>query len=175
MTDFVELDSEIAARVAPHAMLLDVMCVEVRAQLIEDPPAYAMRFDLEPCVAVWGQRPDGVWTVAFPFSLRLLGQDAESDTAEREFGTIRVVLIGVYQLKPEAPKLDTDALVHYLGVSGTLHVWPYLRAEVQRLTATLRIPTLTLPVIMSDAARQLTRISPTPAMTAAPITDPATD
>ena len=40
----------------------------------------------------------------------------------------------------------------FVGISGYLHLWPYLRAEVQCLTTKLGLPPLVLPVQMSSHA-----------------------
>lgn len=53
------------------------------------------------------------------------------------------------------------AIPHFLGIVGWMNVWPYMRAEVQQLSAKLGLPPLTLPLLLSGQTTNtpVTRIS----------------
>jgi hypothetical protein len=44
---------------------------------------------------------------------------------------------------------EVECVPHFLALNGWLHAWPYLRAEVQSLTAKMGIPPLTMPMLLA--------------------------
>lgn len=70
---------------------------------------------------------------------------------------------------PFSPE-DEAFVPDYLRSAGWLHAWPYLRAEVQRLSSSLGLPALVLPVLLAGqmgdiavmrvAAGDLTTVTP---------------
>jgi hypothetical protein len=83
--------------------------------------------------------------------------------AETEGGGAPVAELGLqirvdYQISEDAPEPSLDDLDHYVGVSGFLHTWPYLRSEVQALTSKLGLPTLVLPLVVSGNAVALVSV-----------------
>lgn len=62
---------------------------------------------------------------------------------------VRVTARVVYRKADEFSSADSAALPDYVGIVGWMHVWPYLRAEVQSLSTKLDFPPLLLPVLLS--------------------------
>jgi len=93
---------------------------------------------------IWEYNKPGL--IAFiPFELTI--KFRSEDGAEHNVGVVQVAYRVEYAVKEESA--NEDDIPHYVGISGFLHVWPYLRAEVQSLTAKLGLPSLTLPVVVS--------------------------
>lgn len=104
--------------------------------------------------------------VIFPFTVdidsleRLPGK--KPDVIRTTIAKIQATMRLDYQFRMDPPKypigFGEDDLSHYVGISGYMHAWPYLRAEVQWLTGKLGFPPLVLPVIVSGHAA--TRVVP---------------
>ena len=160
----VDLDVAKASACAPHARLVDIVPVEVIARLLQQPTSTSISFRIEYLKIRWGKRDDKTWVAVFPFEVNFLcgdGADKEQDV----FGSMRLALLALYEVNLDKVIGGPDALPHFLAITGTLHAWPYFRAEVQSLTAKLRLPSLTLPVLLSGAVAELCEIESEPTLT----------
>ena len=74
-------------------------------------------------------------------------------------GPVRVATIVVmlrldYEADPSVDA-DDDGLDSYAGISGLLHSWGYVRAEIQHLSTKIGFPALLLPPVLSGHASNL--------------------
>lgn len=95
---------------------------------------------------VWARLDDrtmigGGFTLALALTARE-GEDAPSTFAEV---LIRVQLI--YTFTESLEQRPDDDLEQFFGYYGFIHMWPFVRAEIQALTAKINVPPLTLPVL----------------------------
>ncbi|HYQ28434.1 MAG TPA: hypothetical protein VER04_14490, partial [Polyangiaceae bacterium] len=81
----------------------------------------------------------------FPFVVDISAtREGNSEEIARLAVTVFISYLG-------ASKFSVDDLRHFVGVSGFMHAWPYLRAEAQSLTTKIGLPPLLLPLIVSGA------------------------
>lgn len=109
------------------------------------------------------ERPDVLWVaddklVRGLFNLELTidhvseeatkTEEVEDDDGQRTpLAVIRVGMRVIYRFLPKyVQNEDAPFLPHFLGIQGFLHVWPYIRAEVQNLSNRLSFPPLILPL-----------------------------
>jgi hypothetical protein len=155
------LDQTAAARLSKHVRLRDVVCLELSARCLEwpaDGPGSRLSWDLSDPTAVWSQ--DGTELRAFfPLVVKIesLGPE-KSRPSPRGVAEFRMAYTVIYESKELTAEQLLD-VPHYLGVCGFLHLWPYVRAEIQCLTAKLRLPPLVLPVIVSGHAAARVTVS----------------
>lgn len=152
MTVSPPLLAEAASRLANIASMGNIRVVHLSANLDNDefnaPGSLSWR--LKDPTFVWEYDKSAL--VAFmPFEITITFR-TEDNGLEHTVGVINVAYRAQYSLKEE-PASEED-IPHFVGISGFLHVWPYLRAEVQSLTAKLGLPSLTLPVLVSGHAAQ---------------------
>ena len=50
---------------------------------------------------------------------------------------------------------DGAYLDDFVGIVGWMHVWPYIRAEVQALSSKLGFPALTLPPLLAGQTKNI--------------------
>jgi hypothetical protein len=111
-------------------------------------------WNLENPTFVWqrnGQHLIALLILNLTFNL----QSKEAAPARR-IGAIQVGYRVEYALKDES--VSDDDIPHFVGISGFMHVWPYLRSEVQALTAKLGLPSLTLPIMVSGQAAAMVTV-----------------
>jgi hypothetical protein len=140
--------------------LQDVVCVEASAKYVASPvssPGLTLSWDLKDPHASW--RIDNAQIrVRFPFAITI--EEATGDDAQnRVIADLNLVFQIVYSID-KLDKAHMSELPHYLGISGFMHLWPYVRAEVQCLTSKLRLPPLILPVAVSGHAARIVTMSP---------------
>ena len=158
------LSIEAAGRLANIAAMGSMRIVRLAAGLKDevDEPGQ-LSWNLKDPTFVWEYADRAI--IAFmpldiTISLRTEKDKPEVQDSERPLGIIHVAYRAQYSLKEE-PANEED-IPHFVGISGFLHVWPYLRSEVQSLTAKLGLPSLTLPVLMSGhAAKKVTLLRAT--------------
>lgn len=143
------LNVEAASRLAPKIHLDEVSFMEVTAKYetlpTQDVPT--LNWDLADPTAHW-EIIDRDLRVLLPLALDI---NFEREEKKERLAKIVVALAIDYHLK-KGESWDEDDVPHYVGISGFIHAWPYFRAEVQALTTKLRLPPLTLPVIVSGHA-----------------------
>ncbi len=141
-----DLKVEDASRLATKARLVAVHVSGIKANIITSGSIADgdLGWKFVPMKLVWGIE-DGQLRVVVPVSLHIL-RGGNSNAAEA------VAQIGVL-LRLDYDMVDADeseaAIESYLGISGCMHAWPYIRAEVQQLTTKLELPPLLLPPIVS--------------------------
>lgn len=160
MTIRPPLNVDAAARLASKVHLRDVVCVEVSAKYVASPSSsrgLTLSWDLKDPHASW--RIDNAQIgVRFPFAITI--EEATGDDEQnRVIADLNLVFQNVYSIDG-LDKAHMPDLPHYLGITGFMHLWPYVRAEVQCLTSKLRLPPLTLPVAVSGHAARIVTMLP---------------
>jgi hypothetical protein len=115
----------------------------------------SLTFHLDPVPTHW-LLVDRELRVVMPYSIRITS-DPSPDAPP--LAQVKVVIRADYSVKAgdEIPApADID---HFAGISGFMHAWPYLRAEVQSLTTKLGLPPLVLPPIVSGQVPTLVSVS----------------
>jgi len=87
-------------------------------------------------------RENGTLHAIVPLRIAIRG-DAGGEP--RALADVEVTLTLDYAPRDPARSIPDDDIDHFVGLSSLLHAWPYLRAEVQALTAKLEIAPLVLP------------------------------
>lgn len=103
--------------------------------------SFTMKLDSPHCAV---RAPD----VAAVFRLVVTVEHAEQDSRVA-LGEVRVAVRAIYRKSADFSAADEAAVPDYIGIVGWMHVWPYLRAEVQSLSTKLDFPPLLLPVLLS--------------------------
>jgi preprotein translocase subunit SecB len=161
------LDAAVAAQLAGSITLKNVEFVKIVAEHLATRGVRKLRFDL-PHVTVKWLRVARELRVVFPFVVDISA--VNEDSRRTPLGSVRVTIMVVYEIKSDIAIPSDEQLQHYVGISGYMHSWPYLRAEVQSLSAKIGFPPLVLPVIISGhaASRVLVKqVSAAPALVAA--------
>lgn len=70
-----------------------------------------------------------------------------ADEPPEEVGHFAIRHQLVYKMNKPVESWADDQLESFLAYYGVNHVWPYVRAEVQAMTAKLELPVLTLPLL----------------------------
>lgn len=96
--------------------------------------------------------------------------EAVTDGSAQPLGEVRVATRADYHKADGFTDADSPAIADYVGITAWMHVWPYLRAEIQSLTAKLDLPPLLLPVLFAGQLAHIpvTRLSSEPAPREAP-------
>jgi hypothetical protein len=160
MTVRPPLDIEAASRLAKQIRLVDVVCTEVSGRCLMAAPAVpqsGLSWDLHDPTAVWAMDEDGLRAL-FPLVLTIEAQPASKSSKAQPVAEFHVSYMLLYAAKDLSDEQLED-VPHYVGVSGFLHFWPYLRAEIQCLSAKLRLPPLVLPTIVSGHAADRVSVS----------------
>ena len=154
------LDVNAASRLATSLRIRDIVCVGLEAKHLaaaEAPPGSALGWET-PLVEVFWELEGDALKVLLPFSVFIhahVNGDAEKEKRVR----LAELMIGMrieYEVTRTEAWSEAD-VPHYVGISSYLHAWPYLRADVQWLTAKLGYPPLVLPIIVSGhPAKQAT-------------------
>ena len=90
--------------------------------------------------------PDQSVIAVFPVTIAI-----EHRAADRRvpLGELHVTVRAIYVKEPAFTTDDSSAVEDYVGIVGWMHVWPYVRAEVQNLSTKLGFPPLLLPVLLA--------------------------
>lgn len=92
-------------------------------------------------------------------SAELLGvfpvEVAIQDGSTTSLASLNVLVRATYGIIDDLTDDKLEAIPHYLGIVGWMHVWPYVRAEVQELSTKLGFPPLTLPVLLTGQTRHV--------------------
>jgi hypothetical protein len=120
-------------------------------------PQSGLSWDLHDPTAVWAMDEDGLRAL-FPLVLTIEAQPASKSSKAQPIAEFHVSYMLLYAAKDLSDEQLED-VPHYVGVSGFLHFWPYLRAEIQCLSAKLRLPPLVLPTIVSGHAADRVSVS----------------
>lgn len=140
------LTVDAAAAAAPHLELQGVAITRVSAARIGERTAGQLFIEL-PVVNVQWQTVGDTVKAMFPFIVNIF--TGTLDGQRHVTAEIALDLRLDYAFRSAENRPDGDDLASYVGVSGFMHAWPYLRAEVQSLTAKIALPPLTLPVMLT--------------------------
>jgi hypothetical protein len=153
------LDVQAASRFASRVRLSDLVCIEIEARHLTVPASAetsTLSWDLKNPHARWRSEEREI-SVLFPFAITIERKEERRSRTDvvADIKLVYQVLYIVEQLEAA----EMAELPHYIGVSGFMHVWPYVRAEVQCITSKLRLPPLILPVVVSGHAAQIVTVS----------------
>ena len=140
-----EIDPKRLAEVANLVELDSVRVIELATKLVGAPSspnaALVMEFEFAPRWRRADARP-GI-DVLFDFDCSLSERIEEKSHALFNF---KIVLELKYRL-PEKPPSDWDERFdQFAGVNGVVNAWPYVRSELQGMSARMQIPAIVLPV-----------------------------
>lgn len=109
--------------------------------------SYTMKLD-SPVYA----EPNGSVIAVYPVTIAI-----EHRAGERRvpLGELHVSFRAIYVKEPAFTSEDSVAVEHYVGIVGWMHVWPYVRAEVQSLSTKLGYPPLLLPVLLAGQTAEI--------------------
>ncbi len=142
----ITLDVSKAAAASTKLQLQHITLFSLEAQGHRLPERANLNFELGHRETIWNVIGDSLICV---FGLDVGILSISSDPPIR-LASFSVCFRAEYKMGDAYnPATDEELLPHYAGVVARLHVWPYMRAEVQELTGKLGLPTLTLPVLMS--------------------------
>lgn len=155
------LDVSIASDVSKKITLQRVSFQRISAEFVTDArPKGPLTFTEKPTVVDWDRSEDQISasfrygltvSVLDPEELKRLREDQDtrpvSEVAKSTLAEISISLKTEY--REQGDQIDSSALRHFIGIVGFMHVYPYIRAEVQVLIGKLQLPTLTLPVVLS--------------------------
>ena len=98
----------------------------------------------------WARFSDGLVALFGLSSAIVALPRREGDPEPGELGIVQVTVQVEYDIRKELDDEQQAALPDFIGVVGWMHAWPYIRAEVQELSAKLRFnPPVTLPVLLA--------------------------
>lgn len=112
-------------------------------QKAEVPSDLAFHLNLGP---VQWDNPERSVIAVYPAHLILHASEGEPSDVKAQFGEIQVHIRASYRCDELTPE-QFGAVPHFLGLTGWMHVWPYIRHEVHHLTIKLSLPPLVLPVV----------------------------
>lgn len=124
------------------------LSAKLSAQHVEA-PSFSFTMNLQPVSCV--SRPGDVIAV---YPLRVVVEHVAGE-ARIPLAELSVSMRASYRKHPSFTGDDEAAVRHYVGIVGWMHVWPYLRAEVQSLSSKLDLPPLVLPVLLSGQTAEV--------------------
>lgn len=89
------------------------------------------------------------------YRIRVTVQHRSDDGSLSPLAEISVAFRALYLKAAPLDGASRDSLTDYLGIVGWMHVWPYLRAEVQTLSTRLGFPPLVLPVLLAGQTAEV--------------------
>jgi hypothetical protein len=138
-------NQQLAASLVQRLELTDIVITAFEARHIRGVPARRLGYSHGFGDVQWGIW-EGEVRAAFPFMVQL---EAHGDANEvTPLARMSLTVRADYRIDERFSEKDEEAVNHYLGLSGIMHVWPYIRAEVQSMSIKLGFPALTLPVLL---------------------------
>jgi hypothetical protein len=140
-----------AARASSLVTLVEVSFLALEARLNMVPPneeTEKLSWNVKRCEGRWFREDAGL-RVLMPYVVDI---SAKTTNGGRllDVAHLAVTIRIAYELKD--PTIDNETLHGYATITPLMHTWPYLRAEIQTLTAKLDLPPLLLPAIVSGNA-----------------------
>ena len=105
-----------------------------------------LTFSLRDQEAVYAAAGDDVVPV-YAVAIRLEYLDDKDNPVP--LAEITVAMRAAYAKHASWTDEDSAYLDDFVGIVGWMHVWPYIRAEVQTLSSKLGFPALTLPTLLA--------------------------
>lgn len=144
MTQASGYDVQVAATLNRVLSIVDVSFVSLEAMLTSEVPQQGLAYGYHLSDVMWDGDETHVLAI-YRVQVRLRRKSAGDSPAD-EFGRVAVAARVQYEADALSPE-HVEAVPHFVALTGWVHVWPYVRAEVQALTAKLGIPPLTLPFL----------------------------
>lgn len=141
------LDVARAAKLNSVLRIDQVLLFHLDARQVGPAPATpAFRFSSSFEQVVWSRGPEGIVAL---FPLKVVIRDG-NEVPEVSVAEITVGMRILYRHSSEQALSDALEFVDdYVGIVGWMHAWPYVRAEVQGITARMGLPPLVLPVLLA--------------------------
>jgi hypothetical protein len=135
---------KLADSVAPSLDTLNVQCVAVVAERLPNSKADGkLSFTMSGKDAHWTKEGDSQLVASFPFEVMVeVSRDGQSKEDLAKFFLQYVI---VYKTAKLLASWSDESLESFVARYGSTHVWPYLRADLQAMTAKVGLPALTLP------------------------------
>lgn len=109
-------------------------------------PSGKLVFEVDAHGAYWNRSEPNTVFVVLACEITLANvKHADEPPVELGHFALRYQL--VYKMNKPADSWTDDQLESFLSYYGMNHVWPYIRADVQAMTAKLELPVLTLPLL----------------------------
>ncbi|MBI4704422.1 MAG: hypothetical protein HY744_25240 [Deltaproteobacteria bacterium] len=150
------MDDTRAGALRQRIQLVDLGFIELSARYVAPVLKGTLSYEQPPVDVRW-TRADAQVGAVFPFLFRI--RISEGESPPQDLAELVVVIRLTYRVRDDAEMVGGD-LRHYVGVTGYMHAWPYVRAEVQELTAKLGLPALLLPVVVSGDVPSRVRVGP---------------
>lgn len=135
-----------ASALATRLTVTGVLLQAIQGSIIDGSPG-PRRFDLQKPEVDWFAIDDEL-RVLVNFVLRICRGEGED---VHLLAQMNILYRLDYTVLPGERPSD-DQFAHFAGITGFMHVWPYLRSEVQSLTVKMGLPALTLGVATSGYA-----------------------
>ena len=146
MKNELELNLESTKQIAPELAEMAVRLVSVLAE--RNPPVELgkLSFTLSTAGAEWvrGEELDRVIMI-YPFEVTVHSSNDEGETSDA--ARLGLTYHVIYLFKHSLERSADAALQSFLAFYGSIHIWPYARAEIEHLSAKVGLPPLTLPVL----------------------------
>jgi hypothetical protein len=152
-------DVSIATKVASKLQIEAVHCAQVSCKVLNlaMESNETLGWHLDNIDVIW-HGEDGTMRVLVPYKLKITATNESSENkVSRPVAQISLFLRLDYRVAKDQT-LSDDERNHFAGVLGVMHSWPYLRADVQALTAKVELPPLTLPVIVSGNVENMATV-----------------
>ncbi len=150
-------DVQIASALSKRLSLVSISIPGLSAKLIGNVDGVVLDYTLEKVKVHWTVS-EHVLSAFLPFVLVVHPENEEN----RRVAELSVMILARYKAFSDRGLPDRNELWHFAAISGYMHAWPYLRAEVQSLTAKIGLPSLTLPIIVSGHVPGRVAVSSTP-------------
>lgn len=140
-----ELFIDSARKLNQSLQLENILMVKLEAHVITltDNPEFAFKMDLGQ--VGWARLASGVLA---DFPVEVVIQDKSETGQPVDLGAIGVAVRAGYSALGDLTAEQETAIPDFLGLVGWMHVWPYVRAEVQSISTKLGFPPLTLPILL---------------------------
>lgn len=144
---------------------------ELAARYVGKPPEHpSLAFEMVPGPPSYADFPEELIAI---YALEVIVQQVQDDERNQRvaIGNVRVVMRAVYEKADDFTAADASALADYVGITGWMHVWPFLRSEIHSLTTKLGFPPLLLPVLLAGQLAHIpvTRLPGMPEPSEAPV------
>jgi hypothetical protein len=136
----------LAAPVSARAKLTNVLAVHVEAKHLggfAEEALSSLGFTATAEVARWLVDGERI-LVFFPFTVKI--EWVREDDERTPLALLKVAMRADYEFDSREPLPDDAELASFVAIAAHMHVWPYIRAEVQSLSSKIGFPSLVLPV-----------------------------
>lgn len=155
MTSRSQLEVEAAAKLNSVLRIADIGLVEITANTLNQVEEPTWCFSTSLNEVRWYREENAILGI-YPVQVFIQHKGAEEP---ENLALVRVAARAVYVITGELDDEKLACVPDFLGIVGWMHVWPYLRAEVQQLSAKLGYPPLTLPLLLAGQTKNIPVVS----------------